>query len=83
MIILSLESKAYSYFKLGSIKHTDIVIKFPYLRTSFKKSGKLVSHIISDTLPNTVVLALSSILIAIVLGIFIGDICCYLQRQLD
>ena len=68
----NIESKAYSYFKLGSTKHTDIVIKFPYLRTSFKKSGKLVSHIISDTLPNTVVLALSSILIAIVLGIFIG-----------
>ena len=68
----NLESKAYSYFKLGSIKHTDIVIKFPYLRTSYKKSGKLVSHIISGTLPNTVVLALSSILIAIVLGVFIG-----------
>ena len=43
----NIESKAYSYFKLGSTKHTDIVIKFPYLRTSFKKSGKLVGHIIS------------------------------------
>ena len=64
-----LESKPYSYFKLYSFKNTDIVIKFPYLKKSFKKSGRLVSHIISDTLPNTVVLAFSSILFAIVLGV--------------
>ena len=53
----NLESKAYNYLKLGSIMHTDIVIKYPYLRTSFKKSGKSVSHIIYETLPNTIVLA--------------------------
>ena len=34
----NLESKPYSYFKLCSIKHTDIVIKLPFLKTSFKKS---------------------------------------------
>ena len=33
-----LETKAYNYLKLGSIMHTDIVIKYPFLRTSFKKS---------------------------------------------
>jgi peptide/nickel transport system permease protein len=42
------------------------------LRTSFKKSGKSVSSIIADTLPNTIVLAFSSIAIAIVLGLLVG-----------
>jgi peptide/nickel transport system permease protein len=42
------------------------------LRTSFKKSGKSVSSIIADTLPNTIVLAISSIAIAIVLGLLVG-----------
>jgi peptide/nickel transport system permease protein len=44
------------------------------LRTSFKKSGKSVSSIIADTLPNTIVLAISSIAIAIVLGLLVGII---------
>ena len=42
------------------------------MRTSFKKSGKSVSSIIADTLPNTIVLAFSSIAIAIVLGLLVG-----------
>lgn len=70
----NLESKEYRYFKLISLVKYDFVLKYPYLRTSFKKSGKSVSSIISDTLPNTIVLAVSSIVIAIVLGLFIGII---------
>ena len=68
----NLHSKAYNYYKLVAFNSNDIVIKYPYLRTSFKKSGKSVGDIISDTLPNTIVLAVSSILIAIFLGVFIG-----------
>ena len=68
----NLESKAYRYLKLGAVKHIEIAIKFPYLRTSFKKSGKSVSHIIYETLPNTIVLAISSMLIAVLFGVFIG-----------
>ena len=68
----NLESKEYSYLKLGAVKHTEIVIKFPYLRTSFKKSGKSVSSIIYETLPNSIVLAISSMLIAVLFGVFIG-----------
>ena len=56
-------------FAIGSYQ---IALKFPYLRTSFKKTGKSVGTIIGDTLPNTVVLAISSIFIAIVIGVFIG-----------
>jgi peptide/nickel transport system permease protein len=70
----NLESKEYSYFTFFTLANYDLVIKYPYLRTSFKKSGKLVSSIIADTLPNTIVLAVSSILIAIAIGLFIGII---------
>jgi peptide/nickel transport system permease protein len=42
------------------------------LRESFQKSGKKVSTVIRQTLPNTVVLALSSIVIAMLLGVFLG-----------
>lgn len=70
----NLESKEYSYFTFFKLANYDLVIKYPYLRTSFKKSGKSVSSIIADTLPNTIVLAVSSILIAIAIGLFIGII---------
>jgi len=58
-------------FAIGS---TNVVIKTPYLRESFQKSGKKVSDIIGNTLPNTFVLALFAIIIAIGLGIFLGII---------
>ena len=58
-------------FAIGS---TNVVIKTPYLRESFQKSGKKVSDIIGNTLPNTFVLALFAIIIAIGFGIFLGII---------
>ncbi len=71
----------YTYFnkdKYAGIKlinlSTSLVLKKPYLRESFQKSGKKVSEIIANTLPNTVVLAISAILIAIVFGLFFGII---------
>ncbi|MCK5814313.1 MAG: ABC transporter permease [Flavobacteriaceae bacterium] len=62
----------YSYAKLFSIENTSMVLKFPYLRVSFQKNGKKVSDVIFETLPNTIVLAVSAISLAIVLGIFFG-----------
>lgn len=70
----NLYSKEYHYYHLISLGSYNVVLKYPYLRTSFKKSGKTVSSIISDTLPNTIILAISSILIAIILGLFVGII---------
>jgi len=49
-----------------------VVLKTPYLRESFQKNGKLVSSVIAETLPNTFILAISSITIAMVLGVFLG-----------
>ncbi len=67
-----LSEDKYSYTRLFSTENTTTVIKLPYLRESFQKSGKKVSQVIAETLPNTVVLAVSAIVIAIILGIFMG-----------
>ncbi len=69
-----LSQNKYSATQLFSIGNTTTVIKFPYLRESFTKQGKKVSQVLSETLPNTFVLAVSSILIAIFLGVILGVI---------
>ena len=62
----------YTVAKLFTIGNTTTVLKTPYLRESFQKSGKKVTQVIGDTLPNTIVLATFAIIIAIVIGIFLG-----------
>jgi len=65
--------KKYSHYqKLASLGDGQIALKRPYLRQSFKSEGKPVTQIIAETLPNTIVLAISSILIAMVLGVVLG-----------
>ncbi|WP_299257788.1 ABC transporter permease [uncultured Aquimarina sp.] len=66
------DSKKYSGISLFIINDTKTVFKYPYLRESFQKNGKKVSQVIKETLPNTAVLAVSAILIAIFLGISMG-----------
>mgnify|MGYP003650770386 CR=1 FL=1 len=62
----------YSHQALFSIGGTTLVLKYPYLRESFQKNGKKVSEVITETLPNTAILALFAIVIAIVFGILFG-----------
>jgi peptide/nickel transport system permease protein len=50
-----------------------IVLKTPFLRRSYQ-SKKLVSEIIAETLPNTFILALTSIIFATLLGVLLGII---------
>jgi peptide/nickel transport system permease protein len=69
-----LETNKYSAISLFTISNTTTVLKFPYLRTSFSKQGKKVSQIIGETLPNTFVLAVSAIIIAMILGSIFGVI---------
>jgi len=64
----------YTDLKLFTIGKSNVVIKFPYLRESFQKNGKKVSAVITETLPNTVILAISAIFIAMILGVFLGII---------
>ena len=64
----------YNALRLFSLGNSQIVLKTPYLRESFHKTGKSVTEIISNTLPNTAILALFAIVIAIVGGIIGGII---------
>ncbi len=50
-----------------------VVFKMPYLRRSYQNKSK-VSDIIAQKLPNTVILALTSMILATILGIFLGVI---------
>lgn len=68
-----LDKSKYSPFqqllKFGEKK--TLILKFPYLRRSYQ-SKKTVSEIISETLPNTFILAFIAILFASIAGIFLG-----------
>ncbi|MBK5212939.1 MAG: ABC transporter permease [Flavobacteriaceae bacterium] len=64
----------YNATQLFSIKNTTVVLKTPYLRESFQKNGKEVSEVIAETLPNTFILAVSAIFIALIIGVFLGII---------
>lgn len=67
-----LSDNKYHYLSLFKFSAATLVLKAPYLRESFQKSGKPVAEVIGETLPNTFVLAVSSILIAIVFGLVLG-----------
>jgi peptide/nickel transport system permease protein len=62
----------YSGVRLIGWGSGELQLKFPYLRTSFQKQGKTVSSILGKTLPNTLLLATTSIGIAMVLGVLLG-----------
>ena len=62
------------YQIISSINFSDysFVVKAPYLRESFVRKGVSVSSIIGNTLPNTFVLAIAAMSIAMLFGILLG-----------
>ena len=64
------------YFGFSLVKTSNFVvaIKFPHLRTSYQKRGKKVSKVIYETLPNTIILAISAISISVFFGLIFGVI---------
>jgi len=64
----------YNAIKLFSLGNIEMVFKTPYLRESFTKQGKKVSDVLAETLPNTFVLAVTAIIIAMISGVFLGII---------
>ena len=68
----ALSANAFSYHSFFSTQSQTLVLKFPYLRESFQKNGKKVASVIRETLPNTAILALSAISIAIIIGLLLG-----------
>ncbi|MDH3381663.1 MAG: ABC transporter permease [Flavobacteriaceae bacterium] len=74
--------KYQSSIKIINSTAFSILIKTPYLRESFQKNGKKVTQVIAETFPNTFVLAVSSIVIAIIFGIFLGVISALMKDSL-
>ena len=67
-----LDPKIYApYVTLLKYDHASLVLKYPYLRRSYQ-SKKEVSAIIKETLPNTMILAVTAIVFASLLGILLG-----------
>ena len=69
-----LDKGKYSATKIIDIYNYSIVLKKPYLRTSFVKSNLKVSTIIKTTFPNTFLLAFLAILFGLVFGLTFGVI---------
>jgi ABC-type dipeptide/oligopeptide/nickel transport system permease component len=72
----------YNYIKLFSVGGNKILaLKMPYLRYSYQLQ-KPVSAMLSETLPNTAVLALAAIIIAVLVGITLGCIAAVKQNTI-
>lgn len=67
-----LSKDKYNVIPLFNLNKVSIVIKTPYLRESFQKTGKKVTTVIGNTLPNTFILSLAAISIALGIGIILG-----------
>ena len=66
------EQKRYHYLNLFPVSKTSVlVLKWPYLRRSYQ-THKDVASLLLQVIPNTLILATASMLIAIVIGIFLG-----------
>lgn len=66
--------KKYEYSVLFSVGSGNaIVAKFPYLRRSYQTKRK-VSEILLEALPVTIILGMTSIILASIIGIFLGVI---------
>lgn len=63
----------YHYQKLFVVGKDAVVIKIPYLRRSYQ-TKRDVTKILSETVPNTFVLALTAMIFATIIGVFLGVI---------
>jgi peptide/nickel transport system permease protein len=61
----------YHYQKLFRVAKDIIVLKVPYLRRSYQ-TKRDVTTILSETVPNTFVLALTAMIFATLIGVFLG-----------
>ena len=74
------DQEKYEYYKiLGLSEQKNLVFKAPYLRRSYQ-TKKDVSSMLIDAFPGTLILATLSILVATILGIFLGTIAAIKQN---
>ncbi len=63
----------YHYAKLFNMGTHVLALKWPYLRRSYQTKRE-VTTILSETVPNTIVLAATAMLFATIIGVFLGVI---------
>ena len=63
----------YHYQKIFAVGDDVLVVKVPYLRRSYH-TKRDVTTILSETVPNTFVLALTAMIFATIIGVFLGVI---------
>jgi len=67
----SINQQKYHYAKLMAFDKKALVIKWPYLRSSYQ-TKRDVTAILSETVPNTFILALTAMIFATIIGVFLG-----------
>ena len=68
----SVAKEKYHYLKLFNISSDNaLVVKMPYLRRSYQ-TKRDVTHILAETVPNTLILAVSAMFFATIIGIALG-----------
>lgn len=65
------EQQKYNFVRLIPLGQQVIVLKWPYLRRSYQTKRE-VTTILSETVPNTFILALTAMIFATVIGVFLG-----------
>jgi len=65
------QKRRYQYSSLLSLGEKDLILKKPYLRESYQ-TGRSVSAILSEAIPKTILLAIFAIILASLIGIFLG-----------
>lgn len=67
------QQEKYQFVKLLSVGNKVLALKIPYLRRSYQ-TKRDVTRILSETVPNTFILALSAMIFATIIGVFLGVI---------
>jgi peptide/nickel transport system permease protein len=68
------EQQRYHYIKLFAVSQYKVVaLKWPYLRRSYQTSKDVVSLLL-EVVPNTLILATTAMLFAVLIGVFLGII---------
>ncbi|WP_442588957.1 ABC transporter permease [Pedobacter sp. AW31-3R] len=65
------EEQKYNYLKILSFNQEVGVLKWPYLRRSYQTKRE-VTAILSETVPNTIILAITAMFFATITGVFLG-----------
>ena len=71
-----------SYIKILDLNNYILIFKKPYLRTSFYQKDILVSDLIYSAFPNTIILALLSIFLALIIGVPLGILAAFFKDKL-